>query len=1413
VEDTVVNNQTIQNVVDYQVSYVLTAPDQLLTDASLSGAFSTLGGTGVVSVSEFLSNASNGATIGSLGIGNLSNASDTITFPTAVSSIHVSMDILLIGGSRGASVSSINQGFTSAKTPILILPGIAGTFPLPGDGNMTYWLTHRGVAPDQLEIDPLEHVYDGLIETLTNAGYRPNEDLFVANYDWRVAPGPDDGTQDGHISGPTAQALVSDVANDHYSNGLDYLAYWMKTAADIWAGNHNRDQLGEVDVIAHSTGGLVARSYIQSDAYNDVYGQDDQGNDLRLPKIDNFIMLAVPHQGASKAWNPLHDDFAFDIPYQVLSKFFRQALLKVTRQGYTITGPDRNITLVDLEAQNQFGQTFIDTTKFISLYVPTIGSLLATYDFLDVPGNGMPTNVNSDPEYRNALLLDLNSGIDRNAWAGDVGQVIDIYGDGVDTPVTVTERTATLQDPGDPQFSFLGVWYNALANPGGIYYHENIRPTGDGTVPDWSSEIVDSRVANYAFSNQALSVVVPDTTNIVTPADVDHTGIVTNTDVEKTILKTLGIDPANVRISPLHKSLTLTTGRAFYTLINDPVESILTDADGNRLGYSQVTGVLTEIPNSFYLGGADGIGFIFGPVATPLKLDLNGLGEDYFVEVNDSEGGPDSSFTASGYLGAGEHASFDELLVPSTVATQTALQSSLDSATYGDSLTFTAVVSVASGEGTPTGTVQFRIDGTNFGNPVSLVNRLATSDIVTALGAGQHTVLAVYSGDTAFSGSTSSELAQSVSQAQLRIKADDQTKAYGQPNPSFTVSYLGFVAGQGATDLGGALNFDTTATTASHVLPGGYLITPSGLTSPNYAVAFVPGTLTITSAPLTLTVDDKTKVYGAELPAFTASYNGFVNGDDATRLSGRLTYSTTATATSNAGLYFVSASGQTSSDYTISYVPGTLMVDPQTNVQDFYTGLYLSTTASATSHTATLTLSATVKDLTPSTNVGSVATSTVTFALTNSADGSAPNIVSGSLSSLPVALVSPADPKTGTATSTVTIDMGAADTQQFKIAILVGGNYSDANRSIDDMPTITKPQPGSTTGGGYLIVERTAGLIGGDAGGKSNFTFEAKTKNGLTTGQENYIVRYQGRVYQYGTMSVSSLSVKSTTASFAGTGTIQDVTDPAKPILLYSGVTSQTSLADNGEPGSSDTFGIIIRLQDGTLWHASNWNGSQMVQQFLGTGHGGGNNQARPALEVAGVPSIGLATTTPLRLEMLRPIAAEAVGRWRAAGISAGSLGSLEHVTFKIDVLPVGDLGDAMPGVITLDRNGGGFGWFIDPTPADDSEFRSGALCGPAQGRIDLLSVVAHEMGHLLGFGHDDGSDVMLEALEAGVRHVPVPKPMVAATVMLTTKTTASLSAEPLFGPWVGLDSSVLDDLALAQMTPAGPSPGRRLRK
>ena len=72
----------------------------------------------------------------------------------------------------------------------------------------------------------------------------------------------------------------------------------------------------------------------------------------------------------------------------------------------------------------------------------------------------------------------------------------------------------------------------------------------------------------------------------------------------------------------------------------------------------------------------------------------------------------------------------------------------------------------------------------------------------------------------------------------------------------------------------------------------------SGAADPNYSISYTAGSLDVTAVALTITAADKTKPYGAALPALTAGYDGFVNGDTAASLSTAPTLTTTANAAS-----------------------------------------------------------------------------------------------------------------------------------------------------------------------------------------------------------------------------------------------------------------------------------------------------------------------------------------------------------------------------------------------------------------------------------------------------------------------------------------------------------------------------------
>ncbi|MGI4847409.1 MAG: beta strand repeat-containing protein [Janthinobacterium lividum] len=169
-----------------------------------------------------------------------------------------------------------------------------------------------------------------------------------------------------------------------------------------------------------------------------------------------------------------------------------------------------------------------------------------------------------------------------------------------------------------------------------------------------------------------------------------------------------------------------------------------------------------------------------------------------------------------------------------------------------------------------------------------------------------------------------------VSQAALTATANNDAKTYN--GLAYTggagVSYSGFVNGETSAVVTGMPTY--TGSSQNAVNAGSYVINASGLSSGNYAISYVPGTLTVGKAALTATANNDGKTYDglAYTGGAGVSYSGLVNGETPSVISGTPTYSGSSQNAVNAGSYAINASGLSAGNYAISYVPGSLTVNP-----------------------------------------------------------------------------------------------------------------------------------------------------------------------------------------------------------------------------------------------------------------------------------------------------------------------------------------------------------------------------------------------------------------------------------------------------------------------------------------------------
>jgi pimeloyl-ACP methyl ester carboxylesterase len=348
------------------------------------------------------------------------------------------------------------------RTPVVFVPGLAGSF------NLTVLLDWRGPTLSGWDFPPFVDQGKIFLDTFKRAGYTRDLDLFWAFYDWRKS--------------------VSD-------NATNYLIPWIDRA-------RSRSGHSKVILVGYSMGGLVSRSYIQSDAYaarNDV---------------ERLITLGTPHRGAPESYYPWEGgELRWDPTVNTVLKVY----------------------LWYLEHIHPF-QSGLDTLKTIRTQVPGVRDLLSVDNYL--------INQATPPVSKPVALMQ-----QRNLW-GDIAlspaglskllartPLTTISGTGFVTVQNLVVQAAPAPTADPPRYV------------DGAPVDQQTTGDGDGTVLHTSAHINDSRVRNLppvlvSHDNlpdqtvglllSELGIPVPATTAVVAPAQ-PRLVIMTASPVELTV--------------------------------------------------------------------------------------------------------------------------------------------------------------------------------------------------------------------------------------------------------------------------------------------------------------------------------------------------------------------------------------------------------------------------------------------------------------------------------------------------------------------------------------------------------------------------------------------------------------------------------------------------------------------------------------------------------------------------------------------------------------------------------------------------------------------------------------------------------------------------------------------------------------
>ncbi len=464
----------------------------------------------------------------------------------------------------------------SRRTPVLIVPGVLGTEIIKptDDGPLKLWLdiAHNLTDIGDQFMDPLQfnsglepvddtlvlgevirrksvsedfvlfNYSEGIITQLVSQGYIENEDLFLFPYDWRY------GVNDGNVA--SLKQKIEDIL--------------LQTGSE------------DLDIVAHSTGGLLIKKYIKENETSHHVGK--------------AVFVGVPNAGAPKAIKALVEGDSFGV--MVLAQSEMKKIAKNLPVVYDLSPSEfyydvnRGYVKIIEQVSSAFRSRVLDFEETKDYLLEDYG--LNRTAFLNAH------NLHS----RDFDMYDMrNAGVDLYAIngckAGTIGAIVEV-------------RTRTI----------LGTSFNSP-----------IQVDGDGTVPFGSSTLLPINPENkyYALKASHAEMMSQEGTrqqilNILTGSalstmDEDGKDLITQ-DISKCGL--------NGRIISIYSPLSID----------------VTDEDGNHSGFSTETNSIeNKIPNASYEVMGDHK-FVYLPEddGQVYTVSIKGTGEGTFTLTDASIG-------------------------------------------------------------------------------------------------------------------------------------------------------------------------------------------------------------------------------------------------------------------------------------------------------------------------------------------------------------------------------------------------------------------------------------------------------------------------------------------------------------------------------------------------------------------------------------------------------------------------------------------------------------------------------------------------------------------------------------------------------------------------------------------------------